>query len=381
MKLDPVSWDLLWAGAILGGFLLLALLVRLFWIRLLQPHLQRTAAGLDDSIVLSVRRLVVWGILLLGLYSALTSLRSMQSYPHIVDLLGKALGITWVLLAIWTFLQSFNAVLRWYVQRIETRSQGARDVSYQAGLIGKMVNVLVMAFGLLYILRLAGVDISPLLASGAIGGLAVALALQDTLANLFAGLYLTLDRPARVGDFIKLESGQEGYVEEIGWRHTQIRVQANNVVVIPNTKLSQAVITNYSLPYQDMSLYVACGVSYESDLEHVEAVTLDVARAIQQSTQGADPDWEPTVRWKEFADSAITFVTVLRVKEFRAQQALQSAFMKALHRRFQEECIEIPYPVQTVLLKSPALPQDGLSPMPGRSEREAVIGDRHTPRR
>src|SRR5579872_6041977 len=309
MTLNSTTWDLVWATTILGSFLLLALIVRLLWMRLLRPHLQRTGVDLDDAIVLSVRSLITWGIVLLGLYCALASFRSAQSNPHLIDILGKVLGITWVLLAIWTLLRGFHAVLHWYVQRVVRRSHGTRDVSYQAGLAGKMVNVLVIAVGLLYILRLAGVDISPLLASGAIGGLAVALALQDTLANLFAGLSLTIDRPARVGDFIELESGQEGYIEQIGWRHTTVRVLANNVVVIPNTKLSQAVITNYSLPHQDMSLLVGCGVAYDSDLEHVEAITLDVARAVQRGTEGADPQWEPTVRWKEFADSAIRFVT------------------------------------------------------------------------
>lgn len=238
------------------------------------------------------------------------------------------------------------------MQRTAQRSSGGKNVQYQAALAGKLTSALIVAFGILYILRIAGVDISPLLASGAIGGLAVALALQDTLANLFAGLYLTIDRPARVGDFIKLESGQEGYLEEIGWRHTQVRVSGNNVVVIPNTKLSQAVITNYSLPRQDMSVMVECGVAYDSDLEHVEVVTIDVARTIQHSTEGADPDWEPSVRWKAFDDSAISFVTVLGVKEFREQHTVQSAFIKALHRRFQDERIEIPFPVRTLQFRS-----------------------------
>jgi len=351
MTFTLLTWDLLRASAIFGGFLLLALLVRLLWMRLVGSRLERTGMGLDDSVVLAVRGLVTWGLVLLGFYCALASLRAAQANPRTIDILGRILAIAWVLLAIWTLLRGFTAVMRWFVQHAARRSHGARDVTYQSHLIGKTVHVVVIAVGLLYILRLAGVDISPLLASGAIGGLAVALALQDTLTNLFAGIYLTIDRPARVGDFIRLETGQEGYVEDIGWRHTVVRVPTNNVVVIPNTKLSQAVITNYSLPRRDMVLSVDCGVGYDSDLDYVESVTLDVARSVQQDTEGADRQIEPAVRWKEFADSAITFTVVLRVNEFQAQHAVRSAFMKALHRRFQKEGIEIPFPMRTVLLK------------------------------
>lgn len=242
-------------------------------------------------------------------------------------------------------------MVRWHVRRVSERTEGAWDISHQAGLIRKIVNVIVIAIGLLYVLGVAGVNISPLLARGAIGGLAIALALQDMLSNLFSGFYLTIDRPVRVGDFIKLESGDEGFIEEIGWRNTKVRLWANNPVVIPNSKLSQSVITNYFLPEQDMSVYIPCGVSYDSDLQHVEDVALEVARETLARVAGADTEWEPAVRWKEFGDFAITFVVVLRVRSFGAQYRLQSEFIKALHRRFQEEGREIPFPIRTVIMK------------------------------
>ncbi|MBI4531562.1 MAG: mechanosensitive ion channel family protein, partial [Candidatus Latescibacteria bacterium] len=140
--------------------------------------------------------------------------------------------------------------------------------------------------------------------------------------------------------------------EEIGWRNTKVRLWANNVVVIPNSKLSQSVITNYFLPEQEMSVYVWCGVAYDSDLQHVEDVTIEVAKHVMLEVEGSALDWEPVVRWKEFGDFAITFVTVLRVKEFSAQYKLQSEFIKALHHRFKEEGIEIPFPIRTVILKN-----------------------------
>jgi len=340
---------LLNASGILCAFLALILLVRFLWMRLLGPLVRRTETELDDVILLPLRTLVVWSLLLLGLYHFTSALRILSEQS--IGILGKAFGVAWVLLAIWTTLRLFNGVVTWYVRKVAERTEKPRDISHQAVLARKAVNILVLAGGVLYVLRVVGIDISPLLAGGAIGGLAVALALQDTLSNLFAGFYLNIDKPISVGDFIKLESGEEGFVEEIGWRNTKVRLWANNVVVIPNSKLSQSVITNYFLPQQEMSVYVPCGVAYNSDLEHVERVTVEVAKEAMQQIEGSALDWEPVVRWKDFGDFAITFVTVLRVRDFAAQYKLRSEFIKALHQRFQQEGIEIPFPIRTVIMK------------------------------
>ena len=355
---ESLALDLLTAGGILSAFLLTALLVRLVWMRVLRPFIERTGTELDDVLLLPLRRLTQWGLVLIGLHESIGSLSALRTSPQAAKILSRGLGIAGVALAVWITLKVFNGIISWYVRKAEERPDEARSVSHQAGLVRKAGNVLLLALGLLYVLRTAGLDISPLLAGGAIGGLAIALALQDTLSNLFAGFYLTIDRPVKVGDFVKLESGDEGFVEEIGWRNTKVRLWATNLVVIPNSRLSQSVITNYFLPEQETSVYVWCGVSYDSDLQHVEAVTIDVARQVMREVEGADAQWEPLVRWKAFGDFAITFLTVLRVKAFEAQYLLHSEFIKALHRRFREEGIEIPFPIRTVIVKQ-AEAEDG----------------------
>jgi small-conductance mechanosensitive channel len=163
-----------------------------------------------------------------------------------------------------------------------------------------------------------------------------------------------VDRPITVGDFVKLESGEEGFVEEIGWRNTKVRMWANNIVVIPNSTLSQSVLTNYYLPRQELSVYIRCGVAYDSDLEHVERVCVEVGKEVMARIPGCQLDWTPVVRFKEFADFSINFLVVLRVKDFAAQYLLGHEYMKALHRRFNEEGIEIPFPIRTVIMHSPA---------------------------
>jgi small-conductance mechanosensitive channel len=340
------------AGGIMLAFALAMLLVRLFWMRILGPLVRRTETQLDDAVLLPLRGLVLWGLLLLGLYQAAMTVESVRASAQLKNVVEKMHAAAWVVLAIWTTLRIFNGMIGWYVRKTAAEPAHAGEIGHHVDLARKVFNVVVVGLGLLFVLRVVGVDISPLLAGGAIGGLAIALALQDTLSNLFAGLYVTIDKPVSVGDFIRLESGDEGFVEEIGWRNTRIRLWANNLVVIPNSKLSQSVITNYFLPQQEMSLYVPCGVAYDSDLEKVERVTVEVAKEVMRQVEGSALDWEPVVRWKDFGDFAITFVTVLRVSDFAAQYKLRSEFIKTLHRRFQQEGIEIPFPIRTVVLKT-----------------------------
>jgi small-conductance mechanosensitive channel len=336
----------------LAAFLIAALLARLFLGRLIAYYLRKAAVSLDESVARTLRSLASWALVLIGVYYGASSLPWATNNPHVPILLARGLGVAWVLLALTGSLRIFNLLVTWQVRRMKERAGNARDISQQAILTRKVVNVLVWGIGLLYLMRTAGLDISPLLASGAIGGLAIALAAQDTLSNLFAGFYLTIDHPIRVGDFVRLESGQEGYVEEIGWRNTRVRLLPNNLVVIPNSKLSQTVITNYFLPEPNMSVYVPCGVSYDSDLDQVERVCVDLARKIQRTVPGADPEWEPVVRWKSFGDSAVNFITVLRAQQFETQFLIESEYIKALHKRFKQVGIEIPFPVRTIVMKS-----------------------------
>ncbi len=215
-----------------------------------------------------------------------------------------------------------------------------------------IARVLVVILGLLMILNGLGVSITPLLTALGVGGLAVALALQTTLSNFFAGFYMTLTRQIRVGDYIKLESGQEGYVEDIGWRATTIRMLPNNMVLVPNNKLGEAIIINFNLPSRDLAVIVEVGVEYDSDLERVERVTCEVARDVMRTVEGGVPDFEPFVRFHTFGPSSINGSVILRAKEFVDQYLIKHEFIKRLKVRYQKEGIVIPYPIQMVYTKA-----------------------------
>jgi small-conductance mechanosensitive channel len=218
-----------------------------------------------------------------------------------------------------------------------------------ASITQNIAKISVLLLGGLTILHVLGVPITPVLTALGVGGLAVALALQDTLSNLFSGFYLTMTRQIRVGDFVKLDSGQEGYVQDIGWRATIIRMLSNNMVVVPNNKLSQSLITNYYLPSRDLAVLVDIGVSYESDLDHVERVTCEVAGEVLRTVTGGVAEFEPFIRYHTFGEYSINFTVILRAKEFVDQYLLKHQFVKKLHVRYQQEGIVIPFPTRTIV--------------------------------
>jgi small-conductance mechanosensitive channel len=350
--------QLLNAAVVFAAFLAAMLVVRLLWARVVGPLLRRTRTEADDIVLLPVRSLVLWGLFATGLYQAALTVEAVGGSARAADLLSKFHAIVWVALAIWTTLRIVNGLARWYAHSTAAAAGAApENLADRLGLGVKIVNVTVLVLGALYALSVFKVNLTPLLAGGAVGGLALALALQDTLSNLFSGIYLAMDKPISVGDFIRLESGEEGFVEEIGWRSTRIRPWANNVVVIPNSKLSQSVVLNYYLPQPETSVYVPCGISYDSDLEQVEQVAVEVAREVMAAVPGSALSWEPVVRWQAFGDSSISFTVVLRVTDFTAQYKLRSDFIKALHRRFREEGIEIPFPIRTIRMQREDAPQ------------------------
>ncbi len=217
-------------------------------------------------------------------------------------------------------------------------------------LVVQVVSVLVYVIGFLVALDKIGIAITPILTALGVGGLAVALALRDTLENLFAGFHVLIARQIKVGDYIRLQSGEEGFVEDITWRNTILRHPTNNLIIVPNSKLSTSIITNFHMPQPELNVIVPVGVSYESDLEKVERTTLEVARQVQREVEGGVPDFEPRVRYTSFGDFSINFNVILRAKDFESQHLLRHEFIKRLKRRYEEEGIRIPFPVREVYL-------------------------------
>jgi small-conductance mechanosensitive channel len=214
------------------------------------------------------------------------------------------------------------------------------------GLARTSVRLAVLIVGTLVLLSSLGIAITPLLTALGVGGLALALALQDTLSNLFAGMHLLADRPIRVGDYVRLSlENVEGYVLDVGWRSTRIRMLQNNVVIVPNSKVSQSVITNYDLDDTRMSVSIRVSVSYEVDPDHVEGVLVDEARRAVGEVDGLLAEPPPTARLiPGFGEYSLDFTLVCWVARFPDQFQVQHALRKRLVKRLRAEGIEMPLP-------------------------------------
>jgi small-conductance mechanosensitive channel len=208
---------------------------------------------------------------------------------------------------------------------------------------------LVATVGMLVILNGLGLSIAPMLAALGVGGLAVALALQEPLANFFAGVFIMLAGQIRVGNYIKLDSGYEGYVADVSWRSTRLHMLPNNLVLVPNAKLAQAIVINHHLPSPDLAVLVEVGVDYASDLKRVERVVMEVGREVMTEVPGAVPEFQPFLRYHTYGESSIDFTVILRAQQFVDQYLVKHEFIKRLHERFNEEGIVIPFPIRTIV--------------------------------
>jgi len=331
-----------WAGGVLIASVLVAWLVLLsmrYARRRLEKqrratHIQQLLQHLSRTIFL----LVVSQGLLLAL-SSLSYLAPWSSY------LGKA-AITFVIIIVtYGLAQSGRLLLGWYLHRVKVRQSLVR-------LVQRVTILLVYVVGLLVLLDYLGISISPMIAGLGLGGLAIALALQPTLSNFFAGTQIVSDRVVRVGDYIELDNGViRGYVTDVGWRSTRIRTPFNNLVIIPNSRLADSVITNYYGPSMELAVIVNAGVSYSSNLAHVEGIALAVAREVIQDLDEAVKTFEPWFGYEEFGESNINFWVWLQAKDRIASLRVKSEFIKRLHARFDQEGITINYPVRTTYLQ------------------------------
>jgi small-conductance mechanosensitive channel len=321
------------SGYVVGHFL------KWFVRRRLTALATRTRGQWDDVVVTELaRRVPFWG-LLLGVYIAI----GFWTLPPNLQKTLERILFALVTASVTLFAAAIAGKL---IVAYGSTLERALPIT---SLTQNIATGIVIAIGLLIVLNGLGVSITPILTALGVGGLAVALALQDTLANFFAGIYITLAGQIRVGDYVRLDSGQEGYVSDIGWRSTRIRMLPNNLVLVPNAKLAQAIVINYYLPDKELAVLVEVGVDYGSDLGHVERVTCEVAKDTLKTVQGGAADFDPFIRYHTFADSSVNFTVILRAREYVDQYLLKHEFIKRLHRRYGQEAITIPFPIRTIV--------------------------------
>ena len=355
MSLDTVLFsDITVAHVIYVGIVLVVTLVTSFVARLVGNRVKtrlrtKERAWLAAQFVDDMDGPVSTVILLTGIYLALIGLPPVADHELV---LRRGFTVAAISLVVFTALRIQGHALSWYIGRLGRKSGQVKVLNTMLPMAKRVAAILIVVMGALVVMDQLGIAIAPLVAGLGIAGLAVALALQGTLTNFFAGINILTDGSVRVGDYVELEGGLAGYIDQIGWRTTRIRMLANNMIIIPNSKLADSVATNYHFPVEEMSVYVNVGVAYSSDLDHVEEVTLEVANEVMKETKGSVEGYAPSIWYTDFGDSNINFWAVLRAHGYVDMWLLKHNFIKALFRRYNEEGIEISFPARSLYFKN-----------------------------
>lgn len=326
-------------GIVILGLLLGFLARRIILKRLNNVDRSTHARSLASDVLLSLVRgpMVLW--FFVG--AILVAVRFIPASEHVKGFLQGFSAIFVIALVAWAAAQIASTMVSSVLERAHIPA---------ASLMTHLTKIVILIVGFLVILQTFGISITPIITALGVGGLAVALALQPTLTNLFAGIQILAARQLVPGDYVKLSSGEEGYVVDVTWRHTTLRQLSHNIIVVPNTQISAASITNYHLPASELSVPVQVDVSYGSDLEFVERVTLEVAREVMQEVVGGVPKFAPYMRYHTFGDSGIIFNVHLRGNEYATQHLIKHEFIKRLYKRYKQEGIEIPFPTRIIHL-------------------------------
>ncbi len=242
-----------------------------------------------------------------------------------------------------------SLLLDWYASHVAASTSTQLDDQLIPS-FKRMLPILVYALAILWGLAIFEIEISPLLATLGIGGIAIALAAQPTLSNYFAGTYVISEGEIEPGDFIEIEGGPSGFVEDISWRSTKLRSRFNNLIIIPNSMMSDNMITNYSRPALAMNVIVTGGVSYSSDLQQVEDIVMEVANKIVIESEHAVTETEPRAGFSTFGDSNIDFWVFLQATDRAGSFQLKSQLIKQIHERFNEAGIVINYPIRHLVV-------------------------------
>lgn len=327
---------------ILAGFIVAGYALR-FVLNVYVTRLTRkTKTKIDDTIIDAIKGPIVVIFLIMGIRFALE--RATFVPTEITEHLPTISYLLIILIATLVTARIVVGILKYF-------GTVRPNIRTLVPTLQKIMKIIVYFVAFVLILDALGIQVTALVAAFGIGGLAVAFALQGTLSEFFAGIYIMSDRPVRVGDYVELESGRKGYVIDVGWRSTRIRELPNNVIVVPNSKLAGSIITNFYLPEPEMACLVQVGVAYNSDLEKVERVTIDVGKKVLKKVTGGVPEFEPFIRYHTFSDFSINFTVILRVKEFVDKYLITHEFVKELHKRYKKEGIEIPFPIRTVYMR------------------------------
>lgn len=333
LALHPWTADMILSALVLAGSYLAARLLSVVFARVLRRLAQRTPSTLDDHMVGALRGPLAAALFLGGAYFAVHRLP--LGAPLLARLDSTLFVIGSLLLAV-ALVRSWGLLLQWYGRESSHATTGqVREFAPLFSKVGKGVIALLAA---ITVMQHFGVNVASLVVSLGVGSLAVGLAAQDTLANMFAGFTLMVDRPFRVHDRIQLASGETGEVESIGVRATLIRTGDESLLIVPNSALVKDRLVNLSRPTRRLAARVELNVAYDTDLALARRLLAEAA----QATALLDRDHEPVVHIVRFADLGVQLQLVFWVRDHADLATARTEVQQEALRRLRAAGVEIP---------------------------------------
>lgn len=321
---------------------LAATIIKWIFSGILRSAVKRTKTTFDDKLLDLLNKPVFYTVLLIGVDIAIHSLKIPDKLQFIlVGLLKTAV------LLIWT-----GSVLRIATMSLRELSRNPKSHKFVQPstllLVDNLGKIGIFA-GVLYFFLLAwDINITAWLASAGIVGIAVGFAAKDSLANLFAGFFIMVDAPYKVGDFINLDGGERGRVTDIGLRSTRILTKDDMEITIPNSVIASSKIINESGgPYEKERIRISVGIAYGSDIDLVRDVLLHIAK----SNPNVEEEPEPRVRFREFGESELSFQLLCWIAEPILRGRVVDELNSEVYRKFIEKGIEIPFPQRTIHIR------------------------------
>jgi len=303
----------------------------------------RSAArgGIDQRLLSALKRPITYALFLFGAWAAVNRMPVSARVDALVDGVIFAFGVLLVTLAL---ARAYSILLDWYAARAHPDAAATELAREFNPLFSKVGKVFIALVALSMLLQHFGVNVASLVVSLGVGSLAVGLAAQDTLSNMFAGFAILLDRPFRVGDRIQLATGEVGDVQSIGMRATLIKTAEETLVIVPNSLLVKERLVNLSRPTRHIVTRVEVGVAFGSDLRKVKQVLAD---AVGRSPR-VDHEREPVVLVTRLHESAVNFVVMFWARDYAEQGLARTEVYEAVHDGLTAAGIEIPRPTRII---------------------------------
>ena len=343
---DVIVTLIIFAGALLSSFLFLSVLKRY-----VKNYSKGTETRIDDAIVSIISGPVyLFAIVYAGIWllKFLAPRYPSIATPELFATIELAYALTLVVVGTWAAYKIFGTLVQRFASHLARKTQSRIDALI-IGIFGRLGKAIIAVAGLGAALSILRIDVTGIVAGLGIAGLALALAMQDSLTNMVSSIYIMVDKKYKVGDRIVLATGEACDVLDIGLRATRLYgVADHTVITLPNNELAKMKIVNWSEPDRRIKLNLPVDVAYSSDVEKVRAVLLDVAGAHQNVLK--DP--APAAVFTSFEQSSLRLNLIVWVDDFANMGNVRDGLNSEIKRRFEKENVEIPYPTRTIYMKS-----------------------------